>query len=384
MRKNYDFVIIGAGSFGAWTAYHLRLAGFHIALLDAYGAANSRASSGGETRIIRMGYGPDELYTRWSLRSLDQWKNIAERAKLELFRKTGVLWLSNEGDPHTEQMLQVLKRNGVDCSRLFLAEIQRGYPQLKLQNVDWGILEPESGVLMARQSVQSLVNKSIDRGVDYFNSQALPLATTGVIQEVRTSSGVSFSAATFIFACGPWLPKIFPDLLSERIRSTRQEVFFLGVPAGDDSFSAPKMPVWLQHAHPLRPYCLPDIANRGMKIAFDRHGPDFDPDSSSRLVGHDAEVELREYLRENVPKLKHAPIVESRVCQYENTSSGDFLIDHHPEHKNVWLVGGGSGHGFKHGPVVGEHVRDLVLGKASVEPRFSLASKQTTRMRAVF
>jgi glycine/D-amino acid oxidase-like deaminating enzyme len=144
------------------------------------------------------------------------------------------------------------------------------------------------------------------------------------------------------------------------------------------------MPVWLHHTHPNRPYAVPDIANRGFKIAFDRHGPDFDPDTGSRVIEEKSFAELRAYLRVNVPRLEQAPILETRVCQYENTSNGDFLIDRHPELENVWLAGGGSGHGFKHGPAVGEYVRDIVLGKVSPEPRFSLATKQTTRVRSVF
>ena len=384
MSKSYDFVIVGAGVFGAWIAYHLRLAGGRVALLDAYGAANARASSGGETRVIRMGYGTDEFYTRWSLRALDQWKKLAEQTKEELFHKTGVLWLSGENDHYIENMLQVLQQNAVVCRRLSAAEIHTRYQQFVFQDVGWGILEPDSGVLMARHAMQSLVAESVAIGVEYFGVKVMPPAEGGVIQQIRSSASESYSAATFIFACGPWLGKIFPDLLAERIRSTRQEVFFLGVPAGDHSFSAGRMPVWLRHSHPLRPYVLPEIGHCGMKIAFDRHGPDFDPDDGSRVIGHDAEQELREYLREDIPKMRDAPIVKSHVCQYENTSSGDFLIDRHPGFENVWLVGGGSGHGFKHGPVVGEHVQNLVLGNIQVEPRFSLASKRTTRMRAVF
>src|SRR5690348_8624563 len=110
--KTYDFVVIGAGVFGAWTAYYLRRSGASVALLDAYGPGNSRASSGGETRVIRMGYGPDELYTRWSARSLPVWKELAQQANQQLFHQTGVLWLSSELDFYTPQLLDVLKRTG--------------------------------------------------------------------------------------------------------------------------------------------------------------------------------------------------------------------------------------------------------------------------------
>jgi sarcosine oxidase len=384
MSRSYDFAIIGAGVFGAWIAYCLRLRGFQVALLDAYGAANSRASSGGETRIIRMGYGPDELYTGWAVRSLARWKEFAAKTDQELFYPTGVLWVSEGTDPYTEPLPTVLRRAGVRCAALTGAKIRQNYPQLSFPAATRGILEPESGVLLARQAVQVLVRECIKLGVTYALASVLPPSGTRKLKAVSTSAGRSFLAANFVFASGPWLPKLFPDLLEKRIRPTRQEVFFLGTPPGDDPFGVPRMPAWLHHTHPSRPYALPDIANRGFKIAFDRHGPAFDPDHDSRIVGEGSIAELRAYLKQHVPSLGDAPVVETRVCQYENTSNGDLLIDRHPEFENVWLVGGGSGHGFKHGPAVGEYLAGLLFDKAPPEPRFSLASKQTIYRRAVF
>jgi monomeric sarcosine oxidase len=384
MRKTYDFIIVGAGVFGGWTASYLRHSGYKVALLDAYGPASSRASSGGETRVIRMGYGPDELYTRWAVRSLSLWKDLAKRTNQKLFHKTGVLWLSDSGDVYMQRMLDVLNQNGISCQRLSATEIRNRYPQFSFQDVQCGILETDSGVLMARQAVQSLVREATCDGVEYFLASVLPPTSSRKLEEIQTGTHDRLSAGAFIFACGPWLPKTFPGLLANRIRPTRQEVFFLGVPPGDDAFSEPKMPVWLHHTHPKRPYALPDFANRGVKIAFDRHGSEFDPDTGLRVVGEEAVAEIREYVTRNIPRLKNAPIVETRVCQYENTSNGDFLIDRHPQSENVWLVGGGSGHGFKHGPVVGDYVKDLVLGKISREPRFSLATKETMSARTIF
>lgn len=384
MSKTYDFVVVGAGVFGAWTAHRLRQRDFTVALLDAYGPGNSRASSGGETRVIRMGYGSDKLYTIWSARSLEVWKTFSQQIGRELFQKTGVLWLSNGADTFVEQTHQILQDAGVPCHKLSPAEIRKDYPQLSFPEVIMGVLEPESGLLMAREAVQAVVDDCAKNGVDYSLVKVRPFVESSKLDAVHTSAGESISGGAFIFSCGPWLPKLFPDLLAERIRPTRQEVFFLGVPAGDDGFNPPKMPVWLHHTHPLRPYTLPNTASRGFKIAFDRHGPAFDPDTDSRVIGDAAITELRKYLAEHVPVLQDAPIVETRVCQYENTSNGDFLIDRHPEFENVWLVGGGSGHGFKHGPAVGEYVRRLVLGDVAPEPRFSLATKETHSMRSVF
>lgn len=383
--KTYDFIVVGAGVFGAWTAYSLRGTGARVLLLDAYGPASSRGSSGGETRVIRMGYGPDELYTRWSLRSLPLWQEFADRTRQQLFHKTGVLWLSADEDPYTPQMAAVLLRCRIEFEKLSADDIHRRYPQLLFPDIAWGVLEPQSGVLMARRAVQAVVENAVNNGVDYtLAAVAPPHSGDKILNEIKLSTGDCFSAGTFIFACGPWLPRLFPALLAERITPTRQEVFFLGPPPANDSFRPPKMPVWLHHTHPARPYALPDIENRGFKIAFDRHGPNFDPDTGSRVIGEASIAELRAYLKQHVPSLFGAPIVETRVCQYENTWNGDFLIDRHPELENVWLVGGGSGHGFKHGPAVGEYVTSQIFHKAPAEPRFSLGTKQTIRKREVY
>jgi len=385
MKKTYDIAIIGAGVFGAWTAFFLRQSGASVAVLDAYGPANSRASSGGETRVIRMGYGPDELYTRWAMQSLPIWREFATRTGREIFRQTGVLWLSNDADTYLRSLCGVLAQVGVKREELEAGEITRRWPQLRFHDVTWGVLEPDSGLLLARDAVQMLVKKLVADGVDYLSiSVNAPSGSGGKLKAVVGNNSESISAETFVFCCGPWLPKIFPESLAERIFVSRQEVFFLGVPAGSTDFRPPKMPVWLHRTHSGLPYALPDIDGRGFKIAFDRHGEHFDPDTSARVVPESSIARLREYLQQHIPALMQAPIVETRVCQYENTWNGDFLIDRHPQFENVWIAGGGSGHGFKHGPALGEYLSGRILHGAPAEPRFSLAAKQTVQKRAVY
>ena len=199
---------------------------------------------------------------------------------------------------------------------------------------------------------------------------------------MRTRGGEEFEADIFVFACGSWLGKIFPDVLGERIFPTRQEIYFFGVPPGDSRFSPAALPTFLFQGD--KTYGMPDIEARGFKIALDRHGPRVDPDTQSRIVSEAAADEVRKYIARRFPALRDAPIVETRVCQYENSSSGDFLIDRHPGADNVWFVGGGSGHGFKHGPALGEYVAKCILDGAAGEARFSLSTKDKVQHRAVY
>jgi sarcosine oxidase len=380
--KSYDVVVVGAGVFGAWTAWHLSKRGKRVLLLDAYGPAHSRASSGGESRIIRMGYGGDELYTRWSQRSLLQWKELFSETHKPLFRETGVLWLAQRRGPREQLTVDTLQRCGVTFEILDYAQLAATYPQINTENVDFAIFEPHSGVLLARRAVAAVVDDAVRQGAEYRTAEIAPVHDHEAKSGFKTTSGEIISADHFVFACGSWLGKVFPEVLASRIFPTRQEVFFFAPLPGDSSFAAPAMPTWLFQEDQV--YGMPDIESRGFKVAFDQHGPIVDPDTQSRFASPEAAERARDYLVRRFPALRHSPIVESRVCQYENTSSGDFLVDRHPSRENVWLVGGGSGHGFKHGPAMGEYVAGQILGEVPAEPRFSLASKETVQRRAVY
>jgi monomeric sarcosine oxidase len=380
-NSKFDVIVVGAGVFGSWSAYFLQRAGRKVLLLDAYGPASSRASSGGESRIIRMGYGPDELYTKWSQRSLPLWKEMQERSGVTLFHRTGVLWMAREGDEYAAAVVEVLKRCGIHAEQMDSGELARRYPQMRFEAGTWGILETESGALMARRGVQTVAAEFVKLGGEY-RTEVVKAPSGGRVREIETASGARYSAESFVFAAGSWLPKVFPELLGDRIFVTRQEVFFFGVPAGVSDFAPPKMPTFLDRVEAF--YGIPDLENRGLKVADDDHGAKADPDTQERAPTEGAVKKAREYLGRRFPSMKDAPLVEARVCQYENSSNGDFLIDRHPEFENVCLVGGGSGHGFKHGPALGEYVARMVSGNGKVEERFSLRTKEKVQKREIF
>ena len=379
----HDVAVIGAGVFGAWTAYWLRKSGRRVALLDAYGPGNARASSGGQTRVIRMGYGDQEIYTRWSNRSLEVWKKLfGDVGRPSVFQQTGVLWMARGADPLTTTTLATLEKLKIYHERLGRSELERRWPQIDFGPVTWAIFEPDSGFLVGFHAVQATVQMAEAEGVEYIQEKVVPPTGTGRLDSISTASGRTVRAGTYVFACGPWLPKVFPDLLGDRIFPTRQEIFYFGPPPGDDRFRAPAMPVWVDFAEEI--YGVPDFKGRGFKASLDRHGPAFDPDTGARVLTPETLAIVRDFVARRFPGLKDAPLVSNEVCQYENTSNGDFLIDKHPERENVWLVGGGSGHGFKHGPALGEYVTARIVEGGPVERRFSLATKEKFQKRAVY
>jgi monomeric sarcosine oxidase len=378
-----DVAVVGAGVFGAWIAHQLQQAGRQVTLLDAYGPGNARSSSGGQSRVIRMGYGDQEIYTRWSMRSLTLWRSLFSQAGLpSLFQQAGVLWMARSEDALTTSSLATLGRLGVRHERLSRAALEERWPQIDFGPISWAIHEPESGFLMAFHAVQAVTRIARALGVLLLQESVAPPAGRPRLDALTTRSGKRVSAGVYVFACGPWLPKLFPELLGERIVPSRQDVFYLGPPPGDVRFQSPALPIWVDFAEEI--YGLPDFRGRGFKVAPDRHGPRVDPDSLERVPTPEALALVLEYAGRRFPGLKGAPVVASEVCQYENTSNGDFLIDKHPELDNVWLVGGGSGHGFKHGPAVGEYVAARIGDGGPVDPRFSLATQQKVQKRTVY
>jgi glycine/D-amino acid oxidase-like deaminating enzyme len=159
-------------------------------------------------------------------------------------------------------------------------------------------------------------------------------------------------------------------------------VIYFGTPPGDDRYTSLHTPAWIEFGTGI--YGIPDLEGRGIKVGIDTYGAPFDPDTGDRTVDPESIETTRSWLRRRFPELSDAPVVEGRVCQYENTATGDFLIDRHPDHENVWIAGGGSGHGFKHGPAVGEYVARLMTTDLSTEPRFALKTSSADAKRAVY
>ena len=382
MPPSSDVAVIGAGVFGAWTALQLRRTGRSVILVDAFGAGNSRSGSSGASRLLRLGYGDQALYSRWAQRSLYEWQELFRNCRQQLFERTGVLWLARPDDPATDATIETLRLLHVPFELLERPELESRYPQLGFGPVTRGLLEPEAGVIMARRAVQAVVGQAVKQSVDYREVSVSPPVETEHVNSLLTSDGDRIRAGTYVFACGAWLPKLFPTLLQNLIHPTRQEVFFFGSAPGDRRFTATQIPAWVDFAGGV--YGVPDLEGRGFKIGLDHHGPSFDPDTGTRQVSDDAIQVARMILAKRVPALERAPPLAAHVCQYSNSWNGDFLIDQHPDIDNLWMVGGGSGHGFKHGPAVGEYVAKQITNAIAPQPRFTLAAHRPTRQRRIY
>ncbi len=374
MHSKLHVTIVGAGAFGGWTALYLLRRGARVTLVDAWGPGNSRSSSGGETRIIRGTYGPSQPYTKMAARALRLWKEHESRWGRRLFHRSGVLWMAPSGDDQFERSsLPMLREAGIAYEELQGRELERRWPQINVEDVRWAIYEPESGFLTARVACQAVVEGFVGEGGEYRQASVAPHdLEAGVRDGLILSDGSTLTADEYVFACGPWLGELFPETIGKRIRPTKQDVFFFGTPAGDNRFSEANLPVWADHRDRFI-YGIPASDGRGFKVADDTRGPEFNPTSGERVVSEDGLKAIRDYVAFRFPAMKDAPLVESRVCQYENSPDNHLIIDRHPAADNVWLVGGGSGHGFKHGPALGEMLAEWVMDGKDADPLFRLA-----------
>ncbi len=358
-RRHPDVVVVGAGILGACSAYFLRRRGFAVRLLDAWGVAHPRATSAGETRIIRAGYGAQPLYTRWAWEALRDWKQWQREWRTELFHRTGVLWLAKERNDYVTASLRHLAEQKIPVERLPVDEVIRRFPQFAPLDTRLAYFEPEAGVLLARKGCRAVVAAFERLGGRFIQAAVEPpseVASGGKLPAVRTAGGETISAGVFVFACGPWLGEMFPALLGHKIKVSKQEVFFFGAPRGSRDFEPPRFPTWIDMGARLDYYGIPALDGRGVKIASDLSGPAFDPTRGERTVSAEGLAAARRYLVARFPALKDAPLAETRVCQYERTADSNLILDRHPEMENVWIVGGGSGHGFKLGSSVGRAV----------------------------
>lgn len=361
MKAKPHVAIVGAGAFGGWTALHLLERGARVTLLDAWGPGNSRASSGGETRVMRGTYGPDSPYTEMAGRALTLWAKYERKWKRRFLHRCGVLWMTSScGDPFERASVQMLRRAKIKVHALSVSSMVRRWPQINFDGFEWATFEPECGYLDARASCAAVVEAFVKGGGKYRQVAVLADGLEDSQRSIAFSDGSRLRADSYVFACGPWLGKLFPQTIGNLVRPTKQDVFFFGSPEGDDRFSERHLPVWADHHGRFR-YGIPGRGRRGFKIADDTRGPDFDPTNGERVVSQEALKDIREYVGFRFPALKNAPLIETRVCQYEQTPDSHFIIDRHPGNPNVWLLGGGSGHGFKHGPAVGEMMAESIL-----------------------
>jgi glycine/D-amino acid oxidase-like deaminating enzyme len=373
--------VVGAGAFGGWTALHLQRLGAKVELIDAWGPGNARSSSGGDTRVIRAIYGTDRTYVEMVKRAFELWDEIHISSDEPLYVATGVLWMNRGDDAYVRSSLPILESLGFPIEQLEIAEAARRYPQVDFRGIKSAWLEKRAGALSAHRACVAVRDAFEKAGGTYRTASAKPGSIVNGSMTDLLIDGSRVEADAYVFACGPWLGHVFPDVVGDHILPTRQEVFYFGVPSGSERYTPSHLPIWIDFG-PRIIYGLPDIHGRGFKVADDTRGAQFDPTNGERKASAEGLAHARRFLGERFPELAKAPLLSAEVCQYENSPDGNLIIDRHPGAKNVWLLGGGSGHGFKLSPAVGEMAAEAIMSGKEVPKMFNLGRLQATKKRS--
>jgi sarcosine oxidase len=361
-----NVVIVGAGTFGASLAWWLSRAGEHVMLVDQFEPGDDRSSSGGETRLIRCSHGVDSDYTTMARRARTLWRELEAEARDDLMIECGVAWFAHRDDGWESASLRTLAAQGIPAERLEVGEAARLFPSFRGDDVEFVLLEPEAGVIRAQRAVRALVASAAAHGARVVRGRAHPEATAAVLED-----GTRLEGDAVVWACGAWLAVLFGELLSLAV--TGQELLFLD---GGPAWGAPGVPGWVDYDRAM--YGTADIDALGVKAAFDAEGPPLDPDADLPAVAS-TEDEVRAYMRDRFPALELAPLVGARSCRYELSPDSHFIAAPHPEHPGVWLLGGGSGHGFKHGPAMAERLAAALAAGAPLPARFALGDRPLAR-----
>jgi sarcosine oxidase len=435
-----QIVIVGAGTFGASLAWTLARAGEDVVLVDQFEPGDARATSGGESRLIRCGHGADELYTASARRARGLWRELEAETGEELMVEIGMAWFAQHEDGWEAESERAMASQGIPCERLDVAEGAKLFPSLGTDDLAFVLYEPEAGVLRAQRAVQALARQAVAHGAKLVRGRAVPDGDTAVIAAGGAGAatggaaaggaaggaatgraaaggpaggaatggpaaggpagGTATGAATggaaaggaaggaapgarlfdrgrrlegdaVVWACGPWLGRLFGDLVPLTV--TRQELLFFD---GGPAWRSPGVPGWVDYD--LAMYGTGDLDELGVKVALDREGPPLDPDDELPAAGA-TEPEVRGYLARRFPALADAPLSEGRCCRYELSADSNFIAARHPEHSRTWIVGGGSGHGFKHGPALAERVADALRTGEPLPGRFGLGRRAAGR-----
>jgi sarcosine oxidase len=355
-------VIVGAGTFGASLAWWLTRAGESVTLVDQFEPGDRRATSGGETRLLRFSHGADADYTAMARRARTLWREVAAESGEDLLHECGVAWFAHREDGWETASQRTMAAQGIPTERLDVAAAARLFPSFRGDDLTFVLLEPEAGVLRAQKAVRALVRQAVGGGAQLVRSRARPAGDTVVLEH-----GARLEADAVVWACGGWLSQLFGELVSLKV--TRQELLFVD---GGRAWAAPAVPAWVDYDRAM--YGTADIDDLGVKAALDIEGPPLDPDAP--LVDTPTTVGIvRGYLGERFPALARARLNEARACRYELSPDSHFIAARHPEHERVWIVGGGSGHGFKHGPPMAERLAATLTGVAPLPARFALGGR---------
>jgi glycine/D-amino acid oxidase-like deaminating enzyme len=377
LNTNSSAIVVGAGAFGGWTALHLLRKGIDVTLVDQFGPGNNQSSSGGETRLIRAFY-DKQIYFDQTLRAVELWKENEPKMGQKVFHQTGLLLFNYKPTtPELEVAWPMYKKAGLILEKISAVDAAKRWPQISTGGLDHVMYDPQAGYLDARNATIAVKDLFVKEGGKFIQQKVKDFkATSGKATSIMLDNGQKVEADNFVFACGPWLTRLFPQL-TKKFKVTRALELFFSTPEGESDLIENKLPTWMDRDFdgPFRSFGVPGSAYRGFKLGIT---PPNNNNVTDKFDTYDRTISAEELkmaqavLAKRFPKMAGRPLIEYRVCQYTMTPDSDYVLDRHPEASNLWIMGGDSGHGFKVGPSFGELAANTVTGETKVMDVFAL------------
>ena len=367
MTTNY--LIIGSGIFGITTAIELRKRGYSVAVINPDNIPHPLAASTDISKIVRMEYGSDEEYMDMAIESMETWREWNDLFGETIYHETGFLVLSlnplfDEKQVFEKASFVNLIKKGFTPERLDSEIIAARFPAFNPKKYEDGFLHKLAGFAESGRAVELLAKYAKQLGVSIYEGQT---AENIIIQKnkatgVKTKEGEIFNAENTIVCAGNFTPYLIPEI-KPFFKITGHPVFHLK-PKNPELFKPQYFPVFAAdisnsgwYGFPLHP------KEKVVKLALHSEGLELHPEHDERVIYKEDEMRLRAFLRESIPALADATIVYTRRCCYTDTLDGHFWIGRHPLVDNLTVGSGGSGHGFKMGPVVGKMTADVAMGE---------------------
>ena len=360
-------IVVGAGVLGASLAWRLARADVRVTLVDQHGPGDPRGSSGGESRLIRCAHGPDPDYTASARRARELWRELEAESGEAVFEECGVAWFARREDGWEAESAMALQAQGIPAERLEPDAATGLFPSLRTDDLAFVLLEPEAGVLRAERGVRALAHAAEASGARVVRAQAHPDGDA-----VALDDGSRLAADVVLWACGPWLGALFPAEVALRV--TRQDLFFFAAPPDWGPAGAPG---WVDFDAAI--YGTGDLDGHGVKVAPDAEGPDLAAEDPLPPVDPANERDARTYLAHRFPALAGAALRSSRTCRYELSPDGHFIAAPRAGQPAHWLIGGGSGHGFKHGPALAEAILAALRDGSALPDAYALGRRSPGR-----
>ena len=360
----YDVAVVGLGGTGSAILAHCAARGASVIGLEQFGPAHDLGSSHGKTRMIRKAYFEDPAYVPLVLRAYELWRELERAAGDEILRITGLLSVGEETSEIIRGTRRAASRHDLPVESLSQREVKARYPTLELWKDEVALFEMDGGVLNPERAVRAHLKLAESNGAEMrFGVAMESWRASDKGFELRLFDGAQIRASKLVLALGPWVQETL-ESLGVRVRVQRNIQAWFS--PGTHAYDAPGFPAFLinRRGLPAPLYGFPDFGD-GVKAAFHGCGDLTDAQQIDRHVDWPRDVEpIAKALEQWMPGATKT-FREAKPCMYTLTPDENFVIDHHPNHADLILCGGFSGHGFKFAPIVGEIGADLVLDGGS-------------------